>query len=78
MKDGVNVYCLAYNHEKFIEKTLEGFVNQTVDFPYKVIVHDDASTDGTAKIIQKYASDYPDIIYPVFQKENQYSKGKEI
>ena len=78
MKDGVNVYCLAYNHEKYIEKTLEGFVNQTVDFPYKVIVHDDASTDRTAEIIQKYALSYPDIIYPVYQKENQYSKGKEI
>lgn len=76
--DGVTVYCMAYNHEKYIEKTLNGFVSQIVSFPYKVIVHDDASTDKTKSIIQKYATQYPDIIIPVYQKENQYSKGIDI
>ena len=38
------------------------------------IVHDDASTDGTAEIIKEYAEKYPDIIKPIFETENQYSK----
>ena len=74
----VSVYCLAYNHEKYIRNTLDGFVNQQTDFPYEVIVHDDASTDGTAAIIAEYAEKYPDIIKPVYQSENQFSKGKGI
>lgn len=74
----VSVYCLAYNHEKYIRQTLDGFVNQKTDFPYEVIVHDDASTDGTAKIIKEYADQYPNIIKPIFQSENQYSKGVRI
>lgn len=74
----LTAYCLAYNHEKYIAETLEGFVNQRTSYKYKVIVHDDASTDGTASIIKDYAGKYPDIIVPVLQKENQYSKHIDI
>ncbi len=65
---------LAYNHEPYIKDTLEGFVMQKTNFPFVAIVHDDASTDGTAKIIAEYAEKYPDIIKPIFESENQYSK----
>lgn len=71
----VSVYCLAYNHGKYIRDALNGFVSQKTDFRYEVFVHDDASTDNTAEIIREYAEKYPDIIKPVFQTENQYSKG---
>lgn len=74
----VSVYCLAYNHEKYIRDALEGFVNQKTDFEYEVFVHDDASTDNTAQIILEYAEKYPNIIKPIIQKENQYSNGGAI
>lgn len=74
----VSVYCLAYNHEKYIRDTLEGFVSQITNFRYEVFVHDDASKDRTAIIIKEYADKYPDIIKPIFQVENQYSKGVRI
>ncbi len=74
----VSVYCLAYNHEKYIRQTLEGFVNQKTNFKYEVFVHDDASTDNTSGIIKEYARKFPDIIIPILQKENQYSKGISI
>ena len=74
----VSVYCLAYNHEKYIKDALEGFVNQKTNFKYEVLVHDDASTDGTQEIIKQYAEKYPDVIKPILQKENQYSKGVKI
>ena len=70
----VSVYCLAYNHEKYIRKTLDGFINQKTSFKYEVYVHDDASTDGTAAIIREYEQQYPDIIHGIYQIENQYSK----
>lgn len=44
------------------------------NFRFEAIVHDDASTDGTAAIIREYAEKYPDIIKPIFETENQYSK----
>ena len=65
----VTVWCLAYNHEKYIRKTLEGFVTQKATFSFEVIIHDDASTDGTQAIIKEYTEKYPHIIKPIFQTE---------
>lgn len=76
MEKMVTVLTTAYNHEKYIGETLENIINQKVDFSFEVLVHDDASTDNTAEIIRRYVEKYPDIIIPIYQKENQYSKGK--
>lgn len=70
----VTIRCTAYNHEPYIRQCLEGFVMQKTNFRFEAIVHDDASTDGTAAIIREYAEKYPDIIKPIFETENQYSK----
>lgn len=70
----VTIRCLAYNHEPYIRQCLEGFVMQKTNFRFEAIVHDDASTDRTAVIIKEYAEKYPDIIKPIFETENQYSK----
>lgn len=74
----VSVFCLAYNHEKYIRHTLDGFVMQKTNFKFEVLIHDDASTDSTAAIIREYAELYPDIIKPIYQEKNQYSKGIDI
>lgn len=74
----VTVYCLAYNHAAYIRQTLEGFVRQRTDFPFQVLVHDDASTDGTQEIILEYRKRYPGLIVPILQKENQFSRGVKI
>lgn len=70
----VSIRCITYNHEKYIRDALEGFVMQKTNFKFEAIVHDDASTDNTAAIIREYAEKYPDIIKPIFETENQYSK----
>lgn len=75
MKERVlaSIIVLAYNQEKYIIHTLEGLLMQRTSFLFEIIVHDDASTDNTSNIIRKYAANYPNIIKPVFQKENKYS-----
>ncbi|MDC0362095.1 glycosyltransferase [Halioglobus sp.] len=71
----VSVVCTTYNHELYIREALEGFLMQVTTFPFEIIIHDDASTDNTGNIIREYGSKYPAIIRPIFQSENQYSKG---
>lgn len=70
----VSIFCLAYNHESYIQQCLEGFIMQKTNFAFEAIIHDDASTDNTAKIIHKYAEKYPNIIKPIYESENLYSK----
>lgn len=70
----VSIICNAYNHGKYIRDALEGFVKQETNFPFEVLVHDDASTDNTADVIREFEEKYPEIIKPVYQTENQYQK----
>lgn len=74
----VSVICTTYNHEKYIRQCLEGFLMQRTNFKFEVIVHDDASTDKTADIIREYEKKYSEIIKPIYQTENQYSKGADF
>ena len=70
----VTIRCTAYNQEGYIRECLDGFVMQRTNFRFEAIVHDDASTDGTADVIREYAEKYPDIIKPILETENQHSK----
>lgn len=71
----VSVCCITYNHEPYIAQALDGFLMQKTSFPFEVLIHDDASTDRTADIIREYEAKFPKLIKPIYQKENQYSKG---
>lgn len=77
-KAGVSIICTTYNHEEYIKEAIEGFLKQKTNFPCEVLIHDDASTDGTAKIIEEYAERYPEFIFPILQQENQLSQGISI
>ena len=74
----VSICCATYNHVHFIRQCLDGFVMQKTKFPFEVLIHDDASMDGTQDVIREYEAKYPDIIKPIYQKENQYSKGVRV
>lgn len=74
----VSVFMLSYNHENYIREAIESVLMQKTNFKFEIIIHDDASTDNSAQIIREYELKYPDIIKPIYQTENQYSKGVKI
>lgn len=74
----VSIICNTYNHQEYIKDALDGFLMQKTDFPIEILIHDDASTDNTTDIIREYEKKYPNIIKPIYQTENQYSKGVDI
>ncbi|WP_404427736.1 glycosyltransferase [Ureibacillus chungkukjangi] len=74
----VSISCVTYNHEDFIADAIESMLMQKTDFNYEILIYDDASTDTTAEIIRGYESQYPHIIKPIYQTENQYSKKKMV
>lgn len=70
----VSILVETYNHAPFIRACLEGFMKQKCNFQFEVLINDDASTDGTAEIVKEFGDKYPDIIKPILQTENQWSK----
>ncbi len=70
----VSVICLVYNMKDYLAQALDSILMQKTDFPFEILVHDDVSTDGSTDIVREYAAKYPDIIVPIIQTENQYSK----
>lgn len=71
----VSIICHTFNHEKFIKDALNGFLMQVTDFPFEIIVHDDASTDATRSVLHEYQRKYPTILKVILQEKNQFSRG---
>lgn len=74
----VSVGVLTYNHGKYVRQCLDSLVSQKTDFPFEIVIYDDASTDNTQEIIREYELKYPELIKPYYQKINQYSKGLHV
>ena len=84
----VSICCITYNHAPFIRKALDGFLMQQAPscVPQgvkmsdwcEILIHDDCSTDGTKEIVKEYAARYPDLIFPLYEEENKYSKGVKV
>ncbi|ADL06344.1 glycosyltransferase family 2 protein [Lacrimispora saccharolytica] len=70
-----SISCLTFNHGAYIRQALDSFLMQKTNFEYEILVHDDASTDGTGEILREYGEKYPDKVKPLIQRSNQYSQG---
>jgi glycosyltransferase involved in cell wall biosynthesis len=71
----VSISCITYNHEPYIRDCIDGFLMQKTNFRFEILIHDDASIDGSADVIREYERKFPDLIKPIYQVENQYSQG---
>lgn len=67
----------AHNEEAFLAKTLQSIVEQTV-LPKKVVVVNDASTDGTQNIIQQFSEKYNFIAGIINNSEKTHAPGSKV
>ncbi|WP_432748161.1 glycosyltransferase family 2 protein [Pectinatus frisingensis] len=70
----VSIVCITFNQAPYFRRALDSILMQKTNFPYEIIVHDDCSTDGTTKILREYEQKFFDVIKPIYEKENLYSK----
>ena len=66
----VSICCITYNHEKYIEETIDSFLMQETNFPFEIVLGEDCSTDNTRKIVEKYKENYPNIIKLIVSENN--------
>ena len=72
MKPFVSILVRARNDEAIIGRTLEGIFAQQVDFPFEVVVCDDASTDRTRAV----AAGFPVRFFD--RPEGEYKPGRTL
>lgn len=65
MRDSL-VIIPTYNEKENIVKMLETMMG--LEFPFDVLIVDDGSPDGTAKLVEEVASNYPDRIHLLERK----------
>ena len=66
-KPKVSIIVPVYNVEKFLEKSMDSLINQTLD-DIEIIAINDGSTDSSLKILKEYEEKYNNI--KVYTKEN--------
>ncbi|MEN6563094.1 MAG: glycosyltransferase family A protein, partial [Christensenella sp.] len=74
----VTVIIPTHDHAPFIARAVESVLAQKTSFPFDILLHDDASADGTAEIAKEYAARYPERIRLIAQTVNQYRTDKKI
>ena len=66
----ISVIMPVYNAEKSLHKSISSVINQTIGFEdIELILVDDNSSDGSRKIMEDYASRYPNV-KNIFLKDN--------
>lgn len=66
----LSIFCPTYNHAPYISACIDSFLAQETTFPVEIIIHDDASTDGTTEILRDYESKYPFLFRNIIQMVN--------
>lgn len=66
----VSVLMITYNHAEYLAEAIEGIVSQQCDFPFELVIGEDASTDDTRKIALDYQRRYPEIIRVIHSATN--------
>lgn len=74
----ISIWCVTYNHIKYIKKTLEGFLMQKTNFSFAVLIYDDASTDGTSDVVRDYAKRFPSVFHAFIMKNNTYKHPQRM
>lgn len=69
MEYEVDVIMMAYNHENYIAQAIESVLKQKANFDFRILIGDDASSDGTQQIIREYASKHKNIV-PILREKN--------
>lgn len=68
----VSIQMLSYNHADGLSRAIRSVLRQQTNFVYEIIVHDDASTDGSQELLKDFSAQYPGRFKLILREENVY------
>lgn len=71
----ISVVVLTYNHEKYLEESLNSILNQKGDFQLEVLIGNDNSPDNTKEILKKYEKN---LSFKIFNREKNMGATKNL
>ena len=69
----VSVLVMTYNHEKFIQQTLDSVAMQETNFEYEILISEDCSTDCTREIVVEFQKAHPKQVRLLLSEKNIHS-----
>lgn len=66
----ISVLITFYNQERYVDEALKSVFMQKTSFPFKIIVGDDGSDDGTVDKVREWQEKYPGRIQLVIQERD--------
>jgi glycosyltransferase involved in cell wall biosynthesis len=74
----VTVITTTYNQERYVADSIESVLAQQTTFPIQLIISDDASTDSTLEIVDRYRAQHPGVITVLRSEENSWYFGAAL
>lgn len=74
----VTVCVPTFNHEPYVTDCLFGLLSQKTDFPFEILIRDDASSDGTTAVLRRFQSQYPEIVKLMLNKFNEFPNRRPL
>lgn len=71
----ISVLMLTYNHEQYIAQAIESVLAQNTEYPFELIICDDASADRTQEIAREYAEKDPRIVLSFQPRNTKFGKN---
>lgn len=66
----VSVVMLAYRHERYLARAIEGILSQKTEYEYELLIGEDCSPDGTRAIALDFQQAYPERIRVIYSDAN--------
>jgi glycosyltransferase involved in cell wall biosynthesis len=70
----VSVCMVTYNHDRYIQQSVESVLEQRTNFPIEIVIGEDGSTDNTPSILRELARQHPKTIRLRLAEQNEGGK----
>lgn len=78
IKPKVSILVTTYNQENLVTQAIDSILTQDVNFPYEIVIGEDASTDRTREIVVELGQQHPDKIRVLLRNPEEAERDRRV